>query len=203
MERSQWGRWTYIATTQATDDSNLGKRVLRSRGLGISRPSTRGTTRVSKICGYLRPTSHSSQEPWPCNGEDPWLSPKGHSTMSVGKVVLGIHGPLTLPNPILFNAARSSMRLRSGSGEVRMLAPVGPFFWPSPFWPLDDFFYFFLLNLGSTAPNYPRRPLMRSRKAPPNKKNRGLFCPNPPEPTRTTASEPHWTPRCIEEYWVV
>ena len=40
--------------------------------------------------------------------------------------------PLTLPNPILLNAARSSMRLRCGSGEVRMLAPVGPFFWPLP-----------------------------------------------------------------------
>jgi hypothetical protein len=44
--------------------------------------------------------------------------------------------------------------------QVWMSAPVGPFFWPSPFWPLDDFFWFiFLLNLGSTAPNYSRRPL--------------------------------------------
>ena len=37
------------------------------------------------------------------------------------------------------------------------------------------FWGFFLLNLDSTAPNYPRRPPMRSSKAPPNKKNRGLF----------------------------
>ena len=27
----------------------------------------------------LRATSHMSQEPWPCNGEDPWLSSKGHT----------------------------------------------------------------------------------------------------------------------------
>ena len=27
--------------------------------------------------------------------------------------------------------------------QVQMPAPVGPFFWPSPFWPLDDFFGFF------------------------------------------------------------
>ena len=32
-----------------------------------------------------------SQEPWPCNGEDPWLSSKGH-TIGVGKAVLGRHG---------------------------------------------------------------------------------------------------------------
>ena len=38
-----------------------------------------------------------------------------------------------------------------GSGEVRMPAPVGPFCWPSPFCPLDDFLFFILLNLGSTA----------------------------------------------------
>ena len=90
--------------------------------------------------------------------------------------------PLTLPNPILLTPARNSMRLRCGSGEVRMPAPVGPFFWPSPFWPLDDFWFFFLLNLGSTAPNYPRRPRMRSSKTPPNQKNRGQFL---PQPTRT------------------
>ena len=27
--------------------------------------------------------------------------------------------------------------------HVRMPTPVGPFFWASPFWPLDDFFLFF------------------------------------------------------------
>ena len=37
-----------------------------------------------------RATSHTSQEPWPCNGEDPWLSSKGR-TMGVGEVVLGSH----------------------------------------------------------------------------------------------------------------
>jgi hypothetical protein len=102
--------------------------------------------------------------------------------------------PLTLPNPILLTPARSSMRLRCGSGEVRMPVPMGPFFWPSPFWPLDDFFWFFFFSkFGFTAPNYSRRPLMRSRPHP-IKKIGGNFCPNPPEPTGTgirTSPEPH------------
>ena len=42
---------------------------------------------------------------------------------------------------------------------------------------------FFLLNLGSTAPNYHRMPPMRSSKAPPNQKNRGQVLPNPSEPS--------------------
>ena len=41
---------------------------------------------------YLRATSQMSQEPWPCHGEDPWLSSKGR-TMGVGKAVLGSHKP--------------------------------------------------------------------------------------------------------------
>ena len=45
--------------------------------------------------GTLRATSHTSQEPWPCNGEDPWLSTKGR-TMGVGKVILGVHGPSSI-----------------------------------------------------------------------------------------------------------
>ena len=44
---------------------------------------------------HLRVTSHMSQEMWPCNGEDPWLSSKGH-TMVVGKVVLCSHGPSSI-----------------------------------------------------------------------------------------------------------
>ena len=44
----------------------------------------------------------------------------------------------------------------------------GSFFWPFPFWPLGDFFWFFLLNLGLAAPNYFRKPPVRSSKAPPN-----------------------------------
>ena len=43
----------------------------------------------------LKATSHTSQEPWPCDGEDPWLSSKGN-TMGVGKAVLGSHGPSSL-----------------------------------------------------------------------------------------------------------
>ena len=62
----------------------------------------------------------------------------------------------------------------------------GSFSWPSPFWPLDDFFWFFLLNLGSTDPNYSRRSLMRSSKAPPNQKNRGQVLPHPSEPSLRT-----------------
>ena len=38
----------------------------------------------------LRATSHMSQEAWPCNGEDPWLSSKGR-TMGVGKAILCSH----------------------------------------------------------------------------------------------------------------
>jgi hypothetical protein len=80
------------------------------------------------------------------------------------------------------------MRLRCGSGDVRMPAPVGPFFWPLPVLAPWWLFWVFLLNLGSTTPNYPRRPLMRSSKAPPNQKNRGQFL---PQPTRTHRS---WHP---------
>ena len=40
----------------------------------------------------LRVSSHTRQEPWPCNGEDPWLSSKG-CTMDVGKAVLCSLGP--------------------------------------------------------------------------------------------------------------
>ena len=59
----------------------------------------------------------------------------------------------------------------------------GSFFWPSPFWPVNDFFWFFWLNLGSTSPNYSRRPFMRSSKAPPIQKNRGQVLPHPSEPS--------------------
>jgi hypothetical protein len=43
----------------------------------------------------LRATSHMSQEPWPCNGEDPWLSSKGR-TMGVGKAVICSLGPSSI-----------------------------------------------------------------------------------------------------------
>jgi hypothetical protein len=38
---------------------------------------------------------HFTHEPWPCNGEDPWLSSKGR-TLGVGKVVLCSHGPSSI-----------------------------------------------------------------------------------------------------------
>jgi hypothetical protein len=44
---------------------------------------------------HLRATSHMSQEHWPCNGEDPWLSSKGR-TMGVGKALLCSHGPSSI-----------------------------------------------------------------------------------------------------------
>ena len=43
----------------------------------------------------LRANSHMSQEPWSCNGEDPWLSSKG-CTMGVGKAALCNHGPSSI-----------------------------------------------------------------------------------------------------------
>ena len=44
------------------------------------------------------------------------------------------------------------------------------FFGPPYFGPLGTFLVYFLLNLGSTAPNHSRRRPMRSSKAPPNQK---------------------------------
>ena len=52
--------------------------------------------------------------------------------------------------------------------------------------PCGFFLVFCLLNLGSTSPNYPRRPPMRSSKAPPNQKNRGQVLPTPSEPSLRT-----------------
>ena len=43
----------------------------------------------------MRATSHKSQEPWPCNDEDPWLSSKSR-TMGVGKAVLCNHRPSSI-----------------------------------------------------------------------------------------------------------
>ena len=43
----------------------------------------------------LRATSHMSQELWPCDGEDPWLSSKGR-TMGVGKTVICSHMPSSI-----------------------------------------------------------------------------------------------------------
>ena len=42
-----------------------------------------------------RATSHMSQEPWPCNGEDPRLSSKGR-TMGVGKAISCSHMPSSI-----------------------------------------------------------------------------------------------------------
>ena len=57
---------------------------------------------------------------------------------------------------------------------------------PPRFGPLGIFFlFFFWLNLGSAAPNYSRKPTMRSSKAPPKQKNRGKFYPTPATPSRT------------------
>ena len=54
---------------------------------------------------------------------------------------------------------------------------------PPRFGPLGIFFDFFWLNLGFAAPNYSRKPPMRSSKAPPKKKNKGRFYPTPATPS--------------------
>jgi hypothetical protein len=51
---------------------------------------SRGIGKASRWEAALRATSHMSQEPWPCNDEDPRLSSKG-CTMSVGKTILCSH----------------------------------------------------------------------------------------------------------------
>ena len=43
----------------------------------------------------LKVTSYPSQGPWPCSGEDHWLSSKGRP-MGVGKAVLCSHGPSSI-----------------------------------------------------------------------------------------------------------
>ena len=43
----------------------------------------------------VRADLHMSQEPWPCDGEDPWLSSKG-CTMGVGKAILCSHKLLSI-----------------------------------------------------------------------------------------------------------
>ena len=58
---------------------------------------------------------------------------------------------------------------------------------PPHFDPLG-FFWVFLLYLGSTAPNYSRRPPTRSSKAPPNHKIKGKFYPTPPNLTSATSA---------------
>jgi hypothetical protein len=85
-----------------------------------------------------------------------------------------------LPCGWLYSSPTSVTRSRFGC-QLRWVHFSGP----PRFGPMMIFFGFFLLNLGSTAPNYSRRPLMRSSKAPPNQKNRGQLL---PEPTRTHRS---------------
>ena len=52
------------------------------------------TTMFCSVHG-LRATLHMSQEPWPYNCEEPWLSSKG-CTMGDKKVILGSHGPSSI-----------------------------------------------------------------------------------------------------------
>ena len=44
------------------------------------------------LAWLIRTIGHMSQEPWPCNGEDPWLTSKC-CTIGVGKAILCSHGP--------------------------------------------------------------------------------------------------------------
>src|ERR1700738_313107 len=89
------------------------------------------------------------------------------------------------PSPLLWVSLNTPDEHCASDALVRFGCQVRwvHFSGPPHFGPLMTFFGFFLLNLGSTAPNYPRRPLMRSNKAPPNQKNRGHFLPHPSEPS--------------------
>ena len=63
------------------------------------------------------------------------------------------------------------------------------FFGPPRFGPLG-FFWFSLLNLGPTTPNYSRKPPMRSSKAPTLSKKQGACFTPPCHPLPNLASEP-------------
>ena len=64
-------------------------------GSRINSTMTRKLVLPTLIISMLRATTHTRQEPWPCNGEDPWLSSKG-CTMGVREVVLGVHRPSSI-----------------------------------------------------------------------------------------------------------
>jgi len=57
-------------------------------------PRRRGILSFLRVCRcLLRATCHTSQGPWPWNGEGPCLSSKGRSTMGIGKAILCRDGP--------------------------------------------------------------------------------------------------------------
>ena len=69
--------------------------ILNSKCTWVRLRVPRKRKRKRKELFPLRATSHMSQEPWPCNGEDPWHSSKGR-TMGVGKAVICSHMPSSI-----------------------------------------------------------------------------------------------------------
>ena len=86
---------TYVSTSAINKDAShiiitkWGEVLFSTQILQTLHCRIANATRVLWV--NLRVTSHMNQEPWPCNGKDPWLSSKGR-TMGVGKAVLGSHG---------------------------------------------------------------------------------------------------------------
>ena len=89
-----------------------------------------------------------------------------------------VHVVLPQPQGWLYSSPTSVTRSRFGC-QLRWVH----FFWPSPFWPLDDFCWFFLLNLGLRPQITLGGPLWDQIRPHPIKKIGGNFYPNPPEPT--------------------
>ena len=69
---------------------------------------------------FVRATSHTSQELWPCNGADPWLSSKGH-TISVGKVVLGMYTDLQAQCEVRMDLVAYFVGGKRGEGLVNII----------------------------------------------------------------------------------
>ena len=150
----------------------------------------RPVLKINETCMLKKNDNHSR-----FNNHHSWVDLVYEHSMSTRTVTLKVK--------IVYLQAPKTRRKESGLNNLDSKLPTGlskylhrawlgcharwgSFFWPSPFWSLGDFFFgFFLLNLSSAAPNYSRKPPMRSSKAPPKQKNRGRFYPTPATPSRT------------------
>jgi hypothetical protein len=81
-------KWTWTVSAFSTNESSY---IAMVKGL---QPCVWSGPKLNSM-PTLRATSHMSQEPWPCNGDDPWLSSKG-CTMGVSKAVSCSHGPSSI-----------------------------------------------------------------------------------------------------------
>ncbi len=145
--------------------------------------SPRGSQATSKRCGERDSTS--KQLPGRCGF---WGSPGNNFGQ---------------PNfSFCFQSAWPGLAVDEGSGWVSLFLPIErgsdarlggvQFCGPPRFGPLGTFFGFFFLNLGHVAPNYPRKPPMRSSKGPSNLKIGGRFYPTPATPSRTWPPSHAW-----------